>query len=117
MNREAAGPFPFETQTLNTGLAFGVSTVRTFEGSSIHQRTNLEWTLGVSGLPDALNNRKAVSWDTQVICLQYFSGTAKMDFCLVPGSPYMTATFTNAAVNLTSMKGIITDIEWVTPGQ
>jgi hypothetical protein len=40
-----------------------------------------------------------------------------MDTCLVPGPPYMTLTFQNAQVVLTSLQGQISAFTWVTPGK
>lgn len=115
--RTAAGPFPFQTATKNTGLFFGISDTRNFDGVSIHQNTQLDWYVSFAGLPEDLTHRKAKSWDTQTVCLQYFNdaGTT-MDSCLVPGSPYMTFTFNNAAVIIGSLQSEITNFQWVTPG-
>lgn len=77
----------------------------------------MDWTASIVGLPNALDNRKATSWDTQVVCLQYIAGAGTMDTCLVPGSPYMTLVFGNAAISLTSHGGEITEFQWVTPGE
>lgn len=40
-----------------------------------------------------------------------------MDTCLVPGSPYMTFTFVNAEVVITSNQGDIQAFSWVTEGK
>jgi endo-1,3(4)-beta-glucanase len=115
--RALAGPFPFQSATRSTGLVFGISDTREFDGKSIKQPTQFDWSVSVAGLPDALNNRKATSWDTQTLCLQYFNGAgATMDSCLVPGSPYITLTFVDAAVSISSLQGDITSFEWVVPG-
>jgi len=116
-SRTVAGPFPFQSVTRDTGLDFGISTARDFDGTSVHQRTLLEWRASFTGLPANLNNRKATGWDTQVVCLQYGGAGASMDTCLVPGSPYMTLTYTNAQVVLTSLQDDIIDFSWVTPGR
>jgi len=117
--RVAAGPFPFQSATTNTGLSFGISDNRQFDGTSLKQPTQLDWSVGFVGLPNSITNRKALSWDTQTVCLQYFNsaGSTTMNSCLVPGSPYMTLTFTNAAVTLNSLKGSITSFQWVTTGK
>ena len=111
----AAGPFPFHAITKNTGLEFGVAEGRDFDGTSIHQNVRTEWRVSFDGLPNTLDNRKATSWDTQVVCLQYQGGASTFDSCLVPGSPYMTFTFNNAAVQLTSVQGNA-NFQWVTEG-
>ena len=112
----AAGPFPLHAITRNTGLEFGLAVARDFDGTSIHQNVRTEWRVAFEGLPNALDNRKATSWDTQAVCLQYLGGASTFDSCLVPGSPYMTFTFNNAAVTLTSVKGNA-NFQWVTEGK
>jgi endo-1,3(4)-beta-glucanase len=116
INRVLAGPFPFQTVTRNSGLEFGLSYKREFDGVSIIQHTQLDWNAGFAGLPDALNNRKITAWDTQVVCMQYFANGATMDTCLVHGAPYMTFTYSNAVILLKSVKGDVTGFEWVVQG-
>ncbi|GAB5591706.1 hypothetical protein Unana1_06606 [Umbelopsis nana] len=112
-----SGPFPFESATTNTTINFGISNHRDFDGTSIHQPTQTDWGVGIVGLPNDLNHRKATSWDTQTVCLQYFTGTgATMSSCMVPGSPYMTFTFNNAAVTIQSLNGNLGNITWVNAG-
>ena len=113
--RVAAGPFPFQTVTRNTGLEFGLSDNRNFDGTSIHQNSQFDWRMSFSELSSNLQNRKAISWDTQTVCLRYLNGSATMDSCLVPGSPYMTFTFASAKVLITSLKGNA-GLTWVTQG-
>jgi endo-1,3(4)-beta-glucanase len=91
--------------------------VREFDGTSIKVPTQKDWVVGIEGLPDNLDNRKATSWDTQTVCLQYSAGASTMDTCLVPGSPYMTFSFVNAGIRIMSDKGEITEFRWITPGQ
>lgn len=113
-----SGPFPFESATTNTTINFGISNHRDFDGTSIHQPTQTDWGVGIVGLPNDLNHRKATSWDTQTVCLQYFTGTgATMSSCMVPGSPYMTFTFNNAAVTIQSLNGNLGNITWVNAGE
>lgn len=112
-----AGPFPFQSATTNTGLMFGMADTRRFDGTSIHVDTQRDWTIGISGLPNDISHRKALSWDTQTVCLQYFNDAQNtMDSCLIPGSPYMTFTFNNAQVILTSNLGNVLSFEWITQG-
>jgi len=100
------------------GLVFGISDTREFDGTSVKVPTQRDWTASIGDLPNVKENRKAVSWDTQTVCLQYFNNAgATMDSCLVPGSPYMTLTFKNAAVVLTSTKGNIANFQWVNQGK
>lgn len=113
-----SGPFPFESATTNTSIVFGISNKRDFDGTSIHQPTQTDWSVGISGLPNDLLHRKATSWDTQTVCLQYFTGSGPtMSSCMVPGSPYMTFTFSNAVVNINSLNGNIGTITWVNAGK
>ncbi|CAG7831711.1 unnamed protein product [Allacma fusca] len=112
-----AGPFPFQSKTTNLGLDFGISDHRAFDGTSIHVNTQLDWRAGYFGIPNNQNARKALSWDTQTVCLQYFNGGTTMESCLVPGSPYMTLKYRDAAVVLTSLNNDITNFQWVTPGK
>jgi endo-1,3(4)-beta-glucanase len=113
-----AGPFPFQSKTENMGLGFGVSEKRRFDGTTLHQDTAIDWVASFTGLPDDASSRKATYWDTQVVCIKYFNAgsSAQMDSCLVPGSPYMTFTFSNAAPVFTSLEGPVSDMTWVTPG-
>jgi len=102
--------------TRSTGLVFGISDTRDFDGVSIHVNTQFDWSAAFEGLPDEVNNRKALAWDTQTVSLQYFGAGATLDTYLVPGSPYMTLKYTNAAAVFTSLQEDITAFEWVTPG-
>jgi endo-1,3(4)-beta-glucanase len=113
-----SGPFPFESATQNTSVVFGISNSRNFDGTSIHQPTQTDWGVGIVGQPNDLVHRKATSWDTQTVCLQYFTDTgATMSSCMVPGSPYMTFTFKNAAVAINSLNGNAGSVQWVTNGK
>ncbi|KAG2186363.1 hypothetical protein INT43_002801, partial [Umbelopsis isabellina] len=112
-----SGPFPFESATQNTSVVFGISNNRNFDGTSIHQPTQNDWGVGIAGLPNDLVHRKATSWDTQTVCLQYFTDAGStMSSCMVPGSPYMTFTFKNAVVNINSLNGNAGSVQWVTSG-
>ncbi len=105
------------TATLNTGLRFGIGDLREFDGVSVKVPTQRDWVASLGNLPDNLNNRKATSFDTQVVCLQYFNGQGgTLDSCLVPGSPYMTLKYTNAEIILISDGGPVTEFQWVNPG-
>lgn len=113
-----AGPFPFESATTNTTINFGISNHRDFDGTSIHQPSQTDWGVGISGLTNDLNHRKATSWDTQTVCLEYFTDNGStMSSCMVPGSPYMTFTFKNAAVTINSMNGNLGNVSWVSSGK
>lgn len=114
-----AGPFPFQTATTSEGLMFGLSDSRRFDGTSIHVETQRDWVIGLTGLPNDLTHRKATSWDTQTVCLKYFTdgNAAQMDTCLVPGSPYMTFKFENAQLVLISGQGDIQSVQWVEQGK
>lgn len=45
-----------------TGIAFGISTDRNFDGVSIHQPTQTDWTAGFVELNTQVQNFKALSW-------------------------------------------------------
>lgn len=57
-----AGPFPYQSRLSDTAIHFGVSTARQFDGVSIKQPTQIDWTasfLEHSGLP---TDHKATAW-------------------------------------------------------
>lgn len=113
----AAGPFPYQSATTNDGLVFGIGDTREFDGTSIKVFPQRDWTATIDNLPHEIYNRKAIKWDTQTVCLQYFNGQGgTMDTCLVPGSPYITLTFQNATVILISTLGSINSFEWIAQG-
>jgi len=115
---QLAGPFPFQSATRDTGLVFGISMNREFDGKSLKHPTSYDWSLTFTEHPKDLTHRKALSWDTQVVCLSYFNdgSSSTMDTCMVPGSPYFTATYKNAQVRIESLQGDVTDFTWVSQG-
>ncbi|KAI0064745.1 glycoside hydrolase family 81 protein [Artomyces pyxidatus] len=104
----ASGPFPYESSLLPSGIQFGVSTARQFDGTSIKQPTQTDWAVGFVEHNGNAQNHKAVSWDTQTVTLQYFTGPSTLTSYMVPGSPYLTFKFANATPLFTSGQGFIT---------
>lgn len=56
------GPFPYQSHLGATGFQFGVSTSRNFDGVSIHQPTQTDWSVGFVEHNGDILNRKALSW-------------------------------------------------------
>ncbi|KAG6901688.1 hypothetical protein C0995_009179 [Termitomyces sp. Mi166 len=107
-NAVVAGPFPYQSHLGPTDLQFGVSTSRNFDGVSIHQPTQTDWSVGFVEHDGNVQNRKALSWDSQSVTVQYFTGSSTMTSYLVPGSPYLTFSYSRATPKLTSANGAIT---------
>lgn len=105
-NATAAGPFPYESSLDGSGVLFGISTNRQFDGTSVKQPTQVDWHASFAEHNGAFANHKATSFDTQAVTVQYFQNGATMDSYLVPGSAYMTFKYTAATPLLTSGKGI-----------
>ncbi|OAA76585.1 Glycoside hydrolase, family 81 [Akanthomyces lecanii RCEF 1005] len=104
-NATAAGPFPYESSLDGSGVLFGISTNRQFDGTSVKQPTQVDWHASFAEHNGAFANHKATSFDTQTVTVQYFQNGASMDTYLVPGSPYMTFKYTAATPLLTSGNG------------
>ncbi|KAI0452042.1 glycoside hydrolase family 81 protein [Xylaria acuta] len=104
-NEVAAGPFPYESSLDGTGVRFGISTDRQFDGTSVKQPTQIDWLAGFSEHSGSFSNHKATAFDTQSVTVQYFEGSASMSAYLVPGSPYMTFEYKQATPLLTSING------------
>ncbi|KAG5729861.1 putative endo-1,3(4)-beta-glucanase 2 [Termitomyces sp. T112] len=107
-NAIVGGPFPYQSSLGATGIQFGVSTSRSFDGTSIHQPTQTDWSVGFVEHNGNVRNRKASSWDSQSVTVQYFTGSSTMTSYLVPGSPYLTFSYSGATPKLTSALGPIT---------
>ena len=122
-----AGPFPYQSSLTATGVKFGISNSRSFDGTSIKQPTQTDWTAGFSEHSGAASDHKALDWvrsiplpfcdisankdikkDTQTVTLQYFTGGRTMTSYMVPGSPYMTFEYKSATPKFTSGQGLIT---------
>lgn len=103
----AAGPFPYESQLQSTGVVFGVSNKRDFDGVSIHQWTQRDWQACFSEHSGNFANHKATTWDTQSVTVEYFQGSSSMAWYAVPGSPYVTFKYEAATPLLTSLNGNI----------
>ncbi|KAI8633667.1 glycoside hydrolase family 81 protein [Xylariaceae sp. FL1651] len=104
-NAVAAGPFPYESSLDDTGVRFGISSDRQFDGTSIKQPTQIDWLAAFTEHSGSFSNHKATAFDTQSVTVQYFQGTSTMTAYLVPGSPYMTFEYKQATPLLTSVNG------------
>ncbi|KIY51480.1 glycoside hydrolase family 81 protein [Fistulina hepatica ATCC 64428] len=111
-----AGPFPYETSLTATAIQYGISTDRNFDGVSIHEPTQTDWTVGFTEHSGNSSDHKAFSWDTQTVTLQYFTGSSTLTSYMVPGSPYLTFQFSNATPVFTSGQGLITSFANTTLG-
>lgn len=114
-----------------TGIKFGVSTKRNFDGTSVQHPTQVDWTAGFSELSGDNSNHKALEWvriqskfsrivieqfilqDTQSVTLQYFTDSSTLTSYMVPGSPYLTFDYSGATPLFTSGQGAITSISGV----
>ncbi|TRX92714.1 hypothetical protein FHL15_006388 [Xylaria flabelliformis] len=104
-NAVVAGPFPYESALNNTGIQFGVSSSRQFDGTSVKQPTQMDWRASFSEHQGSFSNHKATAFDTQSVTVQYFQGSSTLTAYLVPGSPYMTFEYKGATPLLTSING------------
>ncbi|KIY43569.1 glycoside hydrolase family 81 protein [Fistulina hepatica ATCC 64428] len=102
-----AGPFPYETSLTASAIQFGISTDRSFDGTSIHQYTQTDWSVGFTEHTGLFDDHKALSWDMQTVTLQYFTDSGYLNSYMVPGSPYLTFEFNNATPQFISGQGMI----------
>ncbi|KAG6883475.1 hypothetical protein C0993_005963 [Termitomyces sp. T159_Od127] len=107
-NAIVAGPFPYQSHLGATGVEFGLSTSRNFDGVSIRQPSQTDWSVGFAEHDGNVLNRKALAWDSQSVTVQYFTGSSTMTSYLVPGSPYLTFSYSGATPKLQSANGAIT---------
>ncbi|KAI0153316.1 glycoside hydrolase family 81 protein [Xylariaceae sp. FL1272] len=107
-NATASGPFPYESYLDNTGIQFGISADREFDGTSIKQPTQMDWLASFSEHQGSTANHKATAFDTQSVTVQYFQSSATMTTYLVPGSPYITLQYNQATPLLKTVNGGIT---------
>ncbi|KAL1734063.1 glycoside hydrolase family 81 protein [Schizophyllum commune] len=107
-NATCAGPFPYESVLTASAVQFGISTSRDFDGTSVHQPTQMDWGVSFSEHSGSVSDHKALGWDRQTVTVQYFTGSATMNTYLVPGSPYMTFEYSGATPKFTSGQGLIT---------
>lgn len=84
---------------------FGISADREFDGTSIKQPTQFDWSASFSEHNGDFANHKATGFDTQAVTVQYFQDAATMTAYLVPGSPYVTFEYAGATPLLTSING------------
>lgn len=104
-NQSAAGPFPYQSSLDSSGVRFGVSTERDFDGTSIRQPVQIDWLAGFSEHEGSFENHRATAFDEQTVTVQYFQGNARMTAYLVPGSPYMTFEYEESTPLLESQRG------------
>jgi endo-1,3(4)-beta-glucanase len=57
-----AGPFPYQSSLSARTINFGISTSRNFDGVSIHQPSQLDWSVGFVEHNGNEQNHKALSW-------------------------------------------------------
>lgn len=107
-NATCAGPFPYESVLTASAVQFGISTARQFDGTSVHQPTQMDWGVSFSEHSGAAADHKALSWDRQTVTVQYLTGSSTMNAYMVPGSPYMTFEYSGATPKFTSGQGLIT---------
>lgn len=89
----------------NNGVVFGISTARSFDGTSIKQPTQTDWKASFTEHQGDFANHKATTFDTQSVTVQYFQDSSTLTAYLVPGSPYLTFEYDAATPLLTSMNG------------
>ncbi|KAK7215835.1 hypothetical protein V2G26_003838 [Clonostachys chloroleuca] len=99
-DQNAAGPFPYQSSLGGSGVKFGVSTDRHFDGTSIQQPVRIDWLVGFTEHQGSFSGHKATKFDEQTVTVQYFQGNARMNAFLVPGSPYMTFEYEGATPKL-----------------
>ncbi|KAH6615497.1 glycosyl hydrolase family 81-domain-containing protein [Chaetomium sp. MPI-SDFR-AT-0129] len=104
-NATAAGPFPYESGLQGSGIQFGLSTARKFDGTSIQQPTQFDWLASFTEHQGAFENHKATAFDTQSVTVQYFEGSSTLTTYLVPGSPYITLEYDSATPSFKSLNG------------
>lgn len=102
------GPFPYQSSLSPSAINFGISSSRNFDGVSIHQPSQIDWSAGFVEHDGNKQNHKALSWDTQSVTLQYFTGSSTLTSYMIPGSPYLTFSFWQATPKFTSLQGAIT---------
>lgn len=102
------GPFPYQSSLTATAIQFGISASRDFDGTSIHQPSQTDWAVGFVEHNGDIRNHKALSWDTQSVTVQYFTGSSTLTSYLVPGSAYLTFSYSGATPKFTSAQGAIT---------
>ncbi|KZW02911.1 glycoside hydrolase family 81 protein [Exidia glandulosa HHB12029] len=118
-NARVIGPVPYASICTNDSFQFGLSTSeqRRFDGTSVHQASQLDYGLSFVEHESGMDTHKASGWDTQSLSIDFFtkSGNSSMRMFLVPGSPYMTAQFSASTPLFTSLAGVITSLNGVLP--
>ncbi|KAJ7611622.1 glycoside hydrolase family 81 protein [Roridomyces roridus] len=116
-NSIVAGPYPYMSAALDNGFQFGISNTRNFDGTSIIQTTQMDWSASYVQNPNTHTSHKATGWDTQSVTIKYFASSgAGFTTYLVPGSPYMTLNYNAATILLTSLNGNIISVNGTSVG-
>ncbi|KZP24167.1 hypothetical protein FIBSPDRAFT_1042447 [Athelia psychrophila] len=86
-NAVSAGPFPYESNLAASSIQFGISSSRQFDGTSIKQPTQTDWSVGFAEHSGNFADHHAVQWDTQSVQVEYVTGASSMIGYMVPGPP------------------------------
>lgn len=62
VNRICAGPFPYESNLAASSIQFGMSTQRQFDGTSIKEPTQTDWSVGFVEHSGDFSDHHAISW-------------------------------------------------------
>jgi hypothetical protein len=57
-----SGPFPYESSLIANAIQFGMSSTRQFDGTSIRQPTQTDWSVGFVQHSGIASDHKALSW-------------------------------------------------------
>ncbi|KZW01272.1 hypothetical protein EXIGLDRAFT_638608 [Exidia glandulosa HHB12029] len=106
----AAGPFPFMSQCLDDGIAFGLPTKRDFDGVSVHQPAEIDLSASFNEHDGNKTHHRALSWDDLSVTVQYYTGEHHMTAFLVPGAPYMTFKYHAATPTFRAQRGGIVEV-------
>ncbi|CAG9942578.1 unnamed protein product, partial [Clonostachys rosea f. rosea IK726] len=99
-DQNAAGPLPYQSPLDGSGVKFGVSTDRRFDGTSIQQPVRIDWLGGFTEHQGSFSGHKATQFDEQAVTVQYFQGNARMNAFLMPRSHYMKFKYEGATPKL-----------------
>ncbi|KAH7106650.1 glycosyl hydrolase family 81-domain-containing protein [Auriculariales sp. MPI-PUGE-AT-0066] len=99
-SQPVGGPFPYQSSCVASGIRFGISTKRDFDGTSIHQPTQLDWSATFAEHSGVAADHKTTGWDLQRVTVH----------------PYITLQYAAATPLLTSLGGNITSVNGVAVG-
>ena len=57
-----AGPFPYRSSLSANAINFGISSMHNFDGVSIHQPSQIDWSASFVKHNGNVHNNKALSW-------------------------------------------------------